>query len=158
MNRSTEPISVVLIALYRYQNFPVRIMHSLLENIDGVQPYSIFLKNFYTNVINPPTSKEEILLRELIIKLNPKIVGISVYSPFVSTAKRVSAIVKSESSALLVWGGIHPTLSPKTSIKEADLICMGEGEGALSDLVVSVRDGNDYHHIDNLHSKHYQGY
>ena len=47
MNRSTEPISVVLIALYRYQNFPVRIMHSLLENIDGVQPYSIFKKFLY---------------------------------------------------------------------------------------------------------------
>jgi radical SAM superfamily enzyme YgiQ (UPF0313 family) len=150
MNRSTEPTSVVLIALYRYQNFPVRIMHALLENIDGVQPHSIFLKNFYTNVINPPTAREETLLRELIVELNPKIVGISVYSPFVSTAKRVSTIVKSESSALLVWGGIHPTLSPKTSIEEADLICMGEGEGALTDLAVSVRDGNDYHHIDNL--------
>lgn len=62
-----------------------------------------------------PISREEMLLRELIIELNPKIVGISVYSPFVSTAKRISKIVKSESSALLVWGGIHPTLSPETS-------------------------------------------
>ncbi len=156
MNRSTAPISVVLIALYRYQNFPVRIMHSLLENIDGIQPYSIFLKNFYTNAINPPTSREEKLLRELIIELNPKIVGISVYSPFVSTAKRISNIVKNESSALLVWGGIHPTLSPKTSIKEADLICIGEGEGAFTDLAVSVRDGNEYHQIDNLWVKNGQ--
>ena len=122
----------------------------MLENIDGIQPYSIFLKNFYTNAIKPPTFREEMLLRELIIELNPKIVGISVYSPFVSTAKRISKIVKSESSALVVWGGIHPTLSPKTCINEADLICMGEGEGALTDLGVSLRDEKEYHHIENL--------
>jgi radical SAM superfamily enzyme YgiQ (UPF0313 family) len=90
------------------------------------------------------------LLREKIIELNPKVVGISVYSPFVSAAKRVSEIVKSNSSALLVWGGIHPTLSPETCINEADLICVGEGEGAFTDLVVSLRDGNEFQHIENL--------
>ncbi|MGD9136292.1 MAG: radical SAM protein [Desulfobacterales bacterium] len=122
----------------------------MLEKIDGVQPHSIFFKNFYTNAVTPPTAREETLLRELIVELNPKIVGISVYSPFVSTAIRISNIVKYDSSALVVWGGIHPTLSPQHAIREADILCIGEGEGALTDLVVSLRDGNGYHHIDNL--------
>jgi radical SAM superfamily enzyme YgiQ (UPF0313 family) len=150
MTLSNAPMSVVLIAIYRYQNFPIRIMHSLLEKMEGVNPHSIFLKNTYTNAIKYPTAIEEKLLREKIIELNPKVVGISVYSPFVSVAQRISQIVKSSSSALLVWGGIHPTLSPETCIKEADILCLGEGEGAFSDLIISLRDGNEYQNIENL--------
>ena len=71
-------IDVVLVALYRYRNFPVRIMHPLLKNIDGIEPYTIFFKNCDTNVFNPPTGQEEKLFAELIAKLNPKLVGFSV--------------------------------------------------------------------------------
>ena len=35
MRTSRQSISVVLLALYRYQNFPVRILHALLENIEA---------------------------------------------------------------------------------------------------------------------------
>jgi hypothetical protein len=45
MNRSPDPITVVLVALYRYQNFPIRILHSLLEKINGIEPHTIFFKN-----------------------------------------------------------------------------------------------------------------
>ncbi|UCE54190.1 MAG: cobalamin-dependent protein [Desulfobacterales bacterium] len=150
MNRYSEPINVVLIALYKYQNFPIRILHSVLENIDGVEPYTIFFKNHYTNDIRPSTPIEESLFREKITELNPSIVGMSVYSPYFSVAKRLTKIIKNSSSASVVWGGIHPTLSPEMCLKEADMICMGEGEGALIDLVTSIRDGKAYHQIQNL--------
>jgi radical SAM superfamily enzyme YgiQ (UPF0313 family) len=39
---------------------------------------------------------------------------------------------------------------PEASIKEADMICLGEGEGALTDLVTSIRDAKAYHQIPNL--------
>ena len=67
MNLQTEPITVVLIALYRYQNFPIRIMHSLLEKIDGVKPYTVFFQNFYTNALKLPTAREEDLLKKKIL-------------------------------------------------------------------------------------------
>ena len=150
MNRATESISVVLIALYKYQNFPIRILHALLENIEGVEPHTIFFKNHYTNDIRYATSKEESLFRDKIAELNPSLVGMSVYSPYFETARRLTKIIKDTSSAAVVWGGIHPTISPETSIKEADLICMGEGEGALTDLVTAIRDGKAYDQIQNL--------
>ena len=40
-NRKT--LTVVLVALYRYQNFAIRILHSILENIKGVKTHTIFL-------------------------------------------------------------------------------------------------------------------
>jgi len=150
MNTHSEPTTVLLVALYRYQNFPIRIMHSLLENIDGVKPYTVFFKNYYTNALKYPTAREEDSFRKLIVHLKPDIVGFSVYSPYVSIARRLTEIVKDNSPALVVWGGIHPTLSPESCIGEADLICVGEGEGALSDLVLALRDGKDYQHIESL--------
>ncbi len=150
MNLQTEPITVVLIALYRYQNFPIRIMHSLLEKNDGVKPYTVFFQNFYTNALKLPTATEEDFFKKKIIELNPKIVGFSVYSPFALIAKRLTKIIKDNTSALVIWGGIHPTLSPESCLKQADIICVGEGEGAIVDLVTSIRDKKAYQNIENL--------
>ena len=150
MLRDSEPINVVLIALYKYQNFPIRILHSVLENIEGVTPHTIFFKHHYTNVLRQSTPTEEGFFKDKIAELNPAVVGMSVYSPYVSMAKRLTGIIRESSSAKVVWGGIHPTIMPEESIKEADIICVGEGEGALSDLVTSIRDGNAVHQIPNL--------
>lgn len=150
MNSTSEPIAIALVALYRYQNFPVRILHSLLEKMDGIEPHTIFFKNQYTNAVKPPTVKEESLFKEIIVALQPKMVGISVYSPYVPIAKRLTAIVKENSSALVMWGGIHPTLSPERCLEQSDIVCIGEGEGALQDLAVSLRDGQDFQTIKNL--------
>ena len=58
-NRTEQNTVVVLVALYRYLNFPIRIMHSLLENIEGIKPYVIFYENYDTNVFKVPTDIEE---------------------------------------------------------------------------------------------------
>jgi len=150
MNQNSKPVTVVLIALYKYQNFPIRILHAVLENIEGVEPHTIFYKNHYTNDIRYPTPVEENLFRDKIVELNPRIVGMSVYSPYVSIAKRLTKIIKTSSSASVLWGGIHPTLAPEMCIEEADIICRGEGEEAIAELVASIRDDSDYHRIRNL--------
>ena len=81
-NITTEQNTVVvLVALYRYLNFPIRIMHSLLENIDGIKPYTIFFQNYDSNIFKPPTDIEEDLFVKLIIDLDPKLIGISVKKP-----------------------------------------------------------------------------
>ena len=150
MNPATESIAIVLVALYRYQNFPIRILHALLEKMDGVEPHTVFFKNHYTNAVTPPTVKEESLFRQKIVELQPKLVGFSVYSPYVPVARKLTTIVKENSAALVMWGGIHPTLSPESCLEQSDIICIGEGEGALEDLVLALRDGKNYHSINNL--------
>ena len=150
MNFSSEPEVILLVALYRYQNFPIRILHSLLEKIDGVEPHTIFFKNHYTNAIKLPTPKEETLFAEKIVELQPKMVGLSIYSPYVQIASRLTKIVKENSSATVMWGGIHPTLSPESCLEQCDIVCIGEGEGALKELVESLRDGKAYQSINNL--------
>ena len=150
MHKTEQNMTVVLVAMCRYQNFPIRIMHPLLENINGIKPYTIFFKNYDTNVFKVPSKTEEDLFVQQIIDLKPSLVGISVMSPFVPIARKLTKLIKDNSSALVIWGGVHPTISPESSIKEADIICIGEGEGAITDLATHMRDGKDYSKVKNL--------
>jgi radical SAM superfamily enzyme YgiQ (UPF0313 family) len=44
-------------------------------------------------------------------------------------------------SSLIVWGGIEPTIEPEVCLEYADVVCVGEGEDALLELVRSVESG-----------------
>lgn len=50
---------------------------------------------------------------------------------------------------LIVWGGIHPTLFPEDCIPHADLVCRGEGEEFMLDLVERVASGSGFADIPN---------
>ena len=114
-----ENVRIVLIALYRYWNFPIRTLHALLDETEGFQPYSIFLKNSVVNIFKPPTELEEKLFSDTIIRLNPAIVGFSVLSPYVNTAKRLTGIVKERTDALLKMDcDMYTKLGTDSTIKE----------------------------------------
>lgn len=101
-------------------------------------------------MFNFSTDKEEKLFIKTITDLNPTIVGFSVLSPFVPIATRLTKIIKNNCSSLVIWGGVHPTISPETCINEVDMLCVGEGEGAMTDLVTHLRDKKPYQSIKNL--------
>ncbi|MCG6894236.1 MAG: B12-binding domain-containing radical SAM protein [Desulfobacteraceae bacterium] len=143
-------ITVVLVALYRFQNFPIRILHAQLEAMKGVDLHTVFFKNHLTNAIQQQTDAEERLFGETMEALQPDLVGMSVYSPYVACARRLTEIVRNRTRALVLWGGIHPTLSPESCMEEADIICRGEGEGALSELVSALGSGREFRGIENL--------
>ncbi len=50
----------------------------------------------------------------------------------------------------VVWGGIHPTVSPLECLPHADWVCRGEGEQAMVDLAADLERGGDGRAIDNL--------
>ncbi|GAG17351.1 unnamed protein product, partial [marine sediment metagenome] len=122
----------------------------LLRNINGIEPHTIFFKNYDTNVFNLPTDREEELFVKIITELNPKFVGFSVLSPYVPIARRLTKLVKDNSSSLVIWGGVHPTIFPEDCINEIDMLCIGEGEGAITDLAKHLLDGKSYQSIKNL--------
>ena len=141
---------VVIVGLYTYFNIPVRILHPLVDRMDGVKAHTIFYKNYDSNIFNLPSVKEEEIFVDTIKQLNPDLVGISLNSPYVLIAKRLTELIKKYTSAIVVWGGVGPTISPEEHIKLTDIICIGEGERALEELVMAVRDGKDYKNIKNL--------
>jgi radical SAM superfamily enzyme YgiQ (UPF0313 family) len=141
---------VVIVGLYTYFNIPVRILHPLVDRMDGVKAHTIFYKNYDSNIFNLPSVKEEEIFVDTIKQLNPDLVGISLNSPYVLIAKRLTELIKKYTSAIVIWGGVGPTISPEAHIKLTDIICIGEGERALEKLVAAVRDRKDYKNIKNL--------
>ncbi|MFA4859282.1 radical SAM protein [Methanoregula sp.] len=143
---------VVFVALYSYQNFPVRILHPLLEREKpDVKTYSVFLKNCEVNTFDHPTTIEEKIFLEKIRELNPTIVSFTVLSPYFSVAKKLSSLIKQQQpDIIIIWGGIHPTIYPESCVNEADIVCVGEGEGAIVDLVTKIQQNESYCDINNL--------
>ena len=147
---ATQDMNVLIVGLYTYFNVPVRILHPLAERIDGVKAHTIFYKNYDSNLFSLPTEKEEKLFLDTIIKINPKIVAISLLSPYILIAKRITDLVKEHTDAVVIWGGVGPTITPDEHIKHTDVICIGEGERAFEELIIAIRDKKDYSNIKNL--------
>jgi len=43
-----------------------------------------------------------------------------------------------------VWGGLHATLNPESCAKEADIICRGEGEDLILELIRNLENGHAF--------------
>lgn len=84
-------------------------------------------------------------IREVMSEFKPDIVGLSVLTPEVGSALKVSAIVREIlPEAIIVWGGVHPTFAAADTLKlpDIDYIVAGEGEESFRDLVLALRSGN----------------
>jgi anaerobic magnesium-protoporphyrin IX monomethyl ester cyclase len=71
------------------------------------------------------------------------IIGISSMSRGSTRAKELIGNLRPQKK-LIVWGGVHPTLFPEDCTKYADIVCRGEGEEFMLDLVDRVASGRGY--------------
>ena len=95
---ATHHKTIVLVALFSYHNFAIRTMQASLDKVHGVKTYTIFFKHSQENCYNPPTKEEENLFIQLIRKLQPDLVGFSVISPYASISRKLTKLVKTNSS------------------------------------------------------------
>lgn len=78
------------------------------------------------------------------------LIGISFMSNYLDRAMQISQVVKAELDATLIVGGIHPTVVPESCLNFADIVCVGEGEEALLELIERMEHGKDYSNVKNL--------
>jgi anaerobic magnesium-protoporphyrin IX monomethyl ester cyclase len=71
------------------------------------------------------------------------VIGLSCCSGGSERARQVLETIKSPGQ-FTVWGGIHATLNPEECAGFADVVCLGEGEGMMSDLVQQIEDQRDW--------------
>jgi anaerobic magnesium-protoporphyrin IX monomethyl ester cyclase len=96
-------------------------------------------------------SEDELrLLLDVLAKQDTQVFGLSFRSFFYPVAKKVTEELHRLTSALVVWGGTHPTLMPEQCIATADAVCVGEGEGPVLELMEAVERGADISGIKNL--------
>jgi len=81
----------------------------------------------------------------------PDIVGFSCMTSFYKNIKEIAAAIKQRFRVPILLGGPHPTFCPEVVEEEPfDMICRGEGESALPELLDALDAGTDYAGIKNL--------
>ncbi|MBU1625797.1 B12-binding domain-containing radical SAM protein [bacterium] len=64
-------------------------------------------------------------------------VGISVMTHYFDKAIQLTRNLQKDTNCTVIWGGIHPTIKPKESLRYADIAAIGECEGSIGELVSS---------------------
>lgn len=156
-------MKVLLLSLYDEWCLGLRLLSSLLKQ-DGHEVHLAFLHSVpqicgadgngdpegYDVTPASLSARDLRALVDLVRTLEPQLVGISLTSNFTGLAERVTQLVRTVSKAPVVWGGVDPTANPDVAIATADVVCVGEGEGATLDLVRALASGSDYSRIANL--------
>ncbi|MFN7182515.1 MAG: cobalamin-dependent protein [Planctomycetota bacterium] len=74
----------------------------------------------------------------------------SLFTNYFDNAIAITNKIKSELKVPIIWGGIHPTVKPYECLEYADIVCVGEGEYALVELVKSMNSGISFYDIPGL--------
>lgn len=92
-------------------------------------------------------------LEERLPRSGPRLVGFSITSNMVPFLREWSGWIKEAwPETLVIAGGVHPTLVPEETIAlpHVDLVCVGEGEGAIVELADALEAGRPPTGIRNL--------
>jgi radical SAM superfamily enzyme YgiQ (UPF0313 family) len=88
-----------------------------------------------------PVEYNEKNIKELIGIIKQKdinLIGISLGTDNYRSAVTATKEIKSKLGLPVIWGGAHVNVKPDESLRHADMLCMGEGEEALLELVENM--------------------
>lgn len=130
----------------------------------GVRTISAYLRKFnyktqliflpdphYDDPVYGRESYEDKVLDALLpLCRDSDIIGITLMTNFFEGAVQITRKLKSGLKAPVIWGGIHPTIRQEESLQYADIVCIGDGEDAVLDLMSMMEKGEPYLNIKNL--------
>ncbi len=84
---------------------------------------------------------------EQIVELckDSQLIGLSFMTNYFDRAVQVTQRLKEKFSTPVIWGGIHPSCKPDEALDFADMVCVGEGEYALLELIEHMQEGTDFY-------------
>jgi radical SAM superfamily enzyme YgiQ (UPF0313 family) len=95
--------------------------------------------------------KNIISIKKFINKVNPEFIGFSLMSEEYIPARHLTISLKKDFKSIpIIWGGIHPTISPEECLNCADYVCVGEGEKTILDVANAINKGKTLENINNL--------
>ena len=110
-----------------------------------------FLNKFFYN---------DKLVIDKALRFKPDLIAFSAITNLYMPIKKLARTFKTLLPKVpIICGGIHPTSLPDETIKEDcfDMICLGEGEGAMEDLLQRMREKRSYTDVKNLWVKDKDG-
>lgn len=145
-------IKISLISPYTdITSFGVRTLSAYLKQ-HGYAVQLIFLPDPYGDDLRFGVQRYpgEVLKEVSVLCGDTELIGISVMTNFFDGAVQITRLLKKCLEAPIIWGGVHPTIRPIESLEYADMVCIGEGEDALLELVNKMSAGGDCENIPNI--------
>jgi anaerobic magnesium-protoporphyrin IX monomethyl ester cyclase len=100
---------------------------------------------------NSPIDPAELqLLRRVIERIKPDLIGLTVNTPLRAQNARVTRFIKSFCHAPVVWGGFDPTTDTGDCLDFCDYACVGEGDTTILELAECVDRGQGFDGVHNL--------
>lgn len=141
---------ILLIGFYNEKALGVRYLANYLKK-HGYILHILFFKKFNSIKPSKVSSKELDLLEELIKKIEPSYIGLSVMSSlYLETIFLVNDRIKEKFNIPIIWGGVYPTLFPERALKYCNFVIRGEAEDAFVELLNKLEENNDLSDIKNL--------
>ncbi len=136
----------------------IRIISSCLKK-EGHDVQMIFLqiKGYEEKVGHSKIFSQDTLSQISALCSESRVVCISLMSIYVPMVIEVVEELRKITKATIVVGGVHPTLRPEESLAFSDIVCVGEGEKAVVELINRMEKGGDICNIDNLWFKKEDG-
>ncbi len=151
--RGAGRIHVCLMTLYLSESLGARQLCSVLK-AHGHECSLVFFKEFQWDVFRPASAREKELLFQLLRRLKPDLVGISLTSSLTADLGYVLADeIRAQLKVPVVLGGGHASVRPEESLEHADFVCRGEGEEALVELADALAEGRPTTNIPNMWAK-----
>jgi len=90
-------------------------------------------------------------ITDFVVKGSFDLIGFSLTTNFFIPAAILSDAIKKENTKLpIIWGGVHPTVFPEMCLEHADMVCLGEGEEAMLELVENMELGKPCFNTQNI--------
>jgi len=116
----------------------------LLKN--GYNSFLLYLPNFNSSDDNVFKN-----ISKFVLEIDPIFIGISLISTEYYNARDLTIYLKNNFKSIpVIWGGVHPTISPEMCLDYADYVCIGEGERTILDLANAVNNNESVKTINNL--------
>src|SRR2546421_964584 len=168
--------NIVLISLYDRNAYGQRLMSANLKQ-HGHECHIIFLKRYDTDwsykldlevgeypwmginergkvfkyASNSHISDHElVLLRGLLERIKPDVIGMTVNTPVRVQNIKVTRSIKEHFDVPVVWGGYDPTVNAAHCLSLCDYACVGEGDQTILEIAERIDLGRGFDDVCNL--------
>jgi radical SAM superfamily enzyme YgiQ (UPF0313 family) len=145
-------MKITLINPYDFSGAGIRSLASVLRS-KGHSVQNIFLLQDTRVLIHSPSGLDcsQRVLDEILEHCRDQdLLGITLMTSAFKLAAKITQRIKKDLNIPVIWGGIHPTISPEECLRFVEMICMGEGEAPLSNLIDRLERAEDFSDVEGL--------
>lgn len=119
------------------QTYNIRRVSAYLKN-HGFNTKIIFLPQPFSKRYSDKVLKQVVSLCE-----DTKLIGISLMSNYWFNALQLIDTLKEKYDIPIIGGGSHPSVDPEGCMEKVDMICVGEGDDTLLQLLTKIKNNDD---------------